>query len=205
MLMEFAKKFSEKFAADFSKPFERVMVFVDGGYLRELCKRFGGHDNVKWARLSWSFIRMFNTYGENPFNANLIRIYYYDAIVGKEHPDYNAQRKYFDRIEAQYAYTVRLGELVESSKKQFKQKGVDILMAIDAVSKAYQKQYDTGMFMVGDRDFKPLIDAVKDAGRKTIGVFNPPTCSEELARSFDMRIFFDEKPIKDWLEKMPTT
>jgi len=198
--MEFTKKFSEKFAVDFSRPFERVMVFVDGGYLRGLCKKYWGHDNMDWGRLSWSFIRMFNTYGTNPFNANLIRIYYYDAIVPETNKNYITQKKYFEAIDGNYAYTIRLGKLIKSSKKGFKQKGVDILMAIDAISKAYQNQYETGMFMMGDGDFKPLIEAVKQVGKKTIGVYHQPTCSQELARSFDMRIYFDEKAIKGWLK-----
>ena len=154
-----------------SRPYERVMVFIDGGYLRELSKNLEGTDDIRYSHLSWVFIRMFNTIGEptNPFRANLIRIYFYDAIVNKKHPNYEKDRDYFDRIDGQYAYTVRLGEVVESSKQR-KQKGVDVLMAIDAITKAYRNQYDTAMFMVGDADFIPLIEAVKDAGKKTIGV-----------------------------------
>ena len=196
-------EYSEKFAANFTKPFERVIVFVDGGYLRELCKKYGGHDNINFGRLSWAFIRMFNTYSTNPFNANLIRIYYYDAIVDEAHPDYEEQRKYFKSIDDQYAYTVRLGKLVESSKKGFKQKGVDILMAIDSLTKAYQDYYDTAVFLVGDRDFLPLIEAVKDAGKKTLGIYHKPTSSVDLMRCFDHRISFDKEDMKSWLKKQP--
>jgi len=41
----------------------------------------------------------------------------------------------------------------------------------------------------------------KRAGKKTIGIYHQPTCSQELARSFDMRIYFDEKAIKSWLKE----
>jgi uncharacterized LabA/DUF88 family protein len=202
--MEFTKKFAQKFAVKPSMPFETVMIFIDGAYLRKRCKDFWGHDNIRWSRLSWSFIRMFNTYGDNPFNANLIRIYYYDAIVPKTDPDYENQKKYFENIERGYAYTVRLGTLVKSSKKgKDRQKGVDILMAIDALTKAYQNHYETGMFLLGDADFKPLIEAVKDVGKKTIGIYHKPTCSEHLARSFDMRIYLDRKAFKGFLEDKP--
>jgi uncharacterized LabA/DUF88 family protein len=183
------------------KPFERVMIFVDGGYLRELCKGLYKNDNINFGKLSWTFIRMFNTYSTNPFQANSIRIYYYDAIADKSHPDYETQRKYFESIDDQYAYTVRLGQLVQSSKKLLKQKGVDILMAIDAITKAYTNQYDTAMFMMGDRDFIPLIEAVKDAGKKTMCVYYPRNSSKDLIRTFDMRISFDEKAIQSWLTK----
>ena len=190
------------------KPFERLMVFIDGAYLRELCDTYFGKKNILYAharsafaRLSWTFIRMFDTYSPNPFRANLIRIYYYDAIVDEAHPDYEAQRKYFNSIDDQYAYTVRLRKLVESSKKGFKQKGVDVLMAIEALTKAYRDHYDTGMFMTGDGDFVPLVEAVKDAGKKTMCVYYPPNSSVDLIRCCDMRISFDDKLIKGLLKK----
>ena len=191
-----------------TNPFERVMVFIDGAWLREICDKHFGKDNSLFAdtrktfsHLSWIFKQMFNTYGENPFRANLIRIYYYDAIVDETNPHYKAQREYFNAIDAQYAYTVRLRKLVESSKRGFKQKGVDVLMAIDALTKAYQDHYDTGMFMTGDGDFVPLIEAVKDAGKKTMCVYYPPNSSEDLIRCCDMRIDFDEKMIEGLVKK----
>jgi uncharacterized LabA/DUF88 family protein len=150
---------------------QRVMAFIDGGYLRDKCKKFFKHDNIGFSRLSFSLIKMFNTIREpnNPFRMNLIRIYYYDAIVDETHPKYSEQREYFRKVESQYAYTVRLGQLVESSKKRkFKQKGVDLLMGIDSITKAYRNQYDTGMFLIGDSDFIPLIEAVKDSGKKQL-------------------------------------
>lgn len=72
-------------------------------------------------------------------------------------------------------------------------------MSIDALTKAYRNQYDTGMFMMGDRDFVPLIEAVKDAGKRTICVYYPPDTSEDLVRTFDMRIQFREDDIRKWV------
>ena len=76
-----------------------------------------------------------------------------------------------------------------------------MLMAIDALTKAYQNHYETGMFMMGDRDFIPLIEAVKNAGKKTVCIYHPPNTSKDLVRVFDMRISFDEKAIKSWLKE----
>ncbi len=185
------------------KPFERVMVFIDGGYLRELCKKFYKHDNIDFGEFYHGLIGNFNDYELNPFQADLIRIYFYDAIVEEGHPDYKPQREYFDDIEREISYTVRLGTLVESSNKGFKQKGVDILMAIDALTKAYQDHYDTGIFFVGDRDFVPLIEAVKDAGKKTLCFHHEPTASIDLTRCFDYRINFTEENMKEWLIEEP--
>jgi len=193
--------YARKLGIRFSRPFERVMIFIDGGYLRGLCKKFVGHDNVNWEKLCWRLVYAFNTFEGNPFNANLIRVYYYDAIVDKAHSDYDTQRKYFDHIGDQQAYTVRLGEVVQSSKKGLRQKGVDVLMAIDVLSKAYENQYDAGVFLMGDRDFQPLIEAVKHTGKKTVGVYNIRSCADDLARSFDMRLFVHENAIREWTYK----
>lgn len=190
------------------KPFEKVMVFIDGGWLREICDRYAKKKNTllinpkaSFSHLAWAFKRMFNTFGENPFRADLIRIYYYDAIVDEKHPEFESQRKYFDAIEAQYAYTVRLRKLVQSSKSRFKQKGVDVMMSIDALTKAYRDQYDTGMFMAGDGDFVPLIEAIKDAGKKTMCIYYPANTSDDLYKCSDMRISFDNKMIEALLKQ----
>jgi uncharacterized LabA/DUF88 family protein len=187
------------------KPFERVMAFIDGGYVRELCKKQYGHDHIDFKEFRNMLVRNYNA--NMLFQANLIRIYYYDAIVESREPKHKEQRDYFDAIANEQSYTVRLGSLVKSAGelanegKKFKQKGVDILMSIDAVSKAYLNHYDTGIFVMGDGDFVPLIEAVKDTGKKTVCISNPPTASVELLRCFDMRIYFEYKDIEKWLEK----
>jgi uncharacterized LabA/DUF88 family protein len=182
------------------KPFEKVMVFIDGGYLRETCKKLYGSDNIEFGYLTLKFIDFFNDYPYNPFQADLIRIYYYDAIADNRYKNYESQRVYFESIEDESKYTVRLGEIIESSKG-FKQKGVDILMSIDAITKAYTDQYSTGIFFMGDRDFVPLIRAVKEAGKKTLGVFCETNSAKELIRTFDMRVYLGEITLKSLLKK----
>lgn len=202
---QLAENLKQRHAIKPSMPFERVMVFVDGNYLRKRCKDFGGHDNINWGKMSYTFIRMFNTALSNPFNANLIRIYYYDAIVPAGDPDYPQQKEYFDNIDENYAFKVRLGKHVKSSKKgKDRQKGVDILMAIDALSKAYQNQYETALFLLEDADFKPLVEAVRDAGKKTIGIHIKETCPRDLAQSFDWRIWLSKDSFASFLTKKPT-
>lgn len=181
-----------------SKPFERIMVFIDGGYLQKLCEKAFGNYDIDIEKFSQSLIDLYHSMDDNPFQPDLIRIYYYDAIVDGGHIDYRNQRDFFDKIESARWFTVKLGDLVESSKKGFKQKGVDILMAIDALTKAYEAQYDTAIFVIGDRDFLPLVEAVKGAGRKTIIVCHHDNTSIDLMACFDRRIFLDRNEINSW-------
>jgi len=178
------------------KPFEKVIVFIDGGYFRELCRQQCGNDNINFENLLGLLVQGFDSHPNNRFQANLIRAYYYDAIVDENDPDYNIQRKYFDAIPENYPYTIRLGKLVKSSNKGFKQKGVDILMSVDAIAKAYQNHYDTGIFLLGDADFIPLIEGVKNAGKKTMLVYHKANSSKELVNTFDMRSFLEERTLK---------
>jgi uncharacterized LabA/DUF88 family protein len=183
------------------KPFEKVIVFIDGGYLRELCKELCGSDDINFENLLGLLVRGFDNHPNNRFQANLIRAYYYDAIVDQNDPDYNTQRKYFDAIPENYPYTIRLGKLVKSSNKGFKQKGVDILMSVDAITKAYQNHYDTGIFLLGDADFIPLVEGVKDAGKKTMLVYYKANSSKALINTFDMRIFIEERDLKLFMKR----
>ena len=103
------------------RPFERIMVFIDGGYLRGLCKTFCGHDNIDVKKLRDNIVNAFNNMVEQqyPFFANLIRIYFYDAIVEEGHPKFLEQKEYFGKLSCQFL-TLRLGRLVESKKRKKK-------------------------------------------------------------------------------------
>lgn len=187
------------------KPLERVMVFIDGGYLRKLFIDLFGDDNIDFFRLRNYLLDLYNRTPINPFNANLIRVYYYDGIVDKKEEEYEHQRKYFDSLRLHYFFlTVRLGEAVKTSEGAFRQKGVDILMAIDALTMAYRNYYDTGLFLLCDRDFIPLIEAVKNAGKKTYHFSYAGKTPKELTQTFDFRFGFSKREMEQWHTKKKT-
>jgi len=179
------------------------MIFIDGGFLRQLSIKYNGHDRIDYEQLAVNLVNRVNK--NRVFQADLIRIYYYDAIVDANDPEHKEQREYFMTIANKRFYTLRLGRLVRSlgatsaKKPKFRQKGVDILMAIDALSMAYENHYVTGVFIVGDADFLPLIEAVKDAGRKTVVISDPKMASLDLLRAFDDRISIREENAKELL------
>jgi uncharacterized LabA/DUF88 family protein len=69
-------------------------------------------------------------------------------------------------------------------------------MSVDAIAKAYQNHYDTGIFLLGDADFIPLIEGVKDAGKKTMLVYHKANSSIELIKTFDMHSFLEETTLR---------
>ena len=69
-------------------------------------------------------------------------------------------------------------------------------MPVDAITKAYQNHYDTGIFLMGDADFIPLIEAVKNAGKKTMLIYHKSNSSKDLVNTFDMHSFLEEQHLK---------
>jgi len=186
------------------KPLERVMIFIDGGYIRQLFKDLFEDDQINFTKVKNDLLKWYNSIPANPFRANLIRVYYYDGIADGKDEEYLQQREYFDELEKRnFFLDVVLGEAVKLSDGTFRQKGVDILMAIDAVSMAYQDHYDTGLFLLADRDFIPLIEAVKGAGKKTFGFFYVENVSEELRLTFDFRLALRRGDLQRWHVEKP--
>lgn len=183
------------------KPLERVIIFIDGGYIRRLFVDLFGDDKINFTALKNRLLNWYNGYPQNLYRGNLIRCYYYDGIADEKEDAiaYSQQREYFEWIEKHnFNLDVTLGEAVKLPNGNFRQKGVDILLAIDAISMAYLDHYESGLFLLGDRDFIPLINAVKNAGKKVYGFFYIKGVASELSRSFDFRLAFDKRIMKGW-------
>ena len=159
------------------------MIFIDGGYLREEVKRVFGHDNIDFAflphLLDWS------TLGGH-IHPELIRVYYYDAIVDHKDPKYDEQNRYFERIQENNDYEVKLGRLIKTKDDRYRQKGVDILLAVDMITKAFLNHYDIALFLGGDDDYVDLVKSIKDfTGKRIVGAYFQEHVSKRLADSFD--------------------
>ena len=80
---------------------------------------------------------------------------------------------------------VKLGDLIKTNKL-YKQKGVDTLIAIDMITKAYLNHYDVAYLVAGDRDFVNVVKTVKNyTGKIVIRIFEPTSISQELKKAFD--------------------
>ena len=58
--------------------------------------------------------------------------------------------------------------------------------------------HDRGLFLLGDRDFIPLIEALKAAGKKTFGIFYIDNVAKGLIRTFDFRLAFEKTRMERW-------
>jgi uncharacterized LabA/DUF88 family protein len=183
-----------------------VMIFIDGGYLRKIMQKEAQSNNIDFDKLRDLLVKytgpgsMHVSYGT--IAGELIRIFYYDAIVAhKDDPAKNEeQEKYFDSIKTHRFYEVRLGRLIKT-EEGYKQKGVDVLLAVDMITKAYQNQYDVCVLLGGDDDLVDVVQAVKNAGKRVFGVYKKDSTSKRLIDSLDSRYEVNEDTVNSLILK----
>ena len=167
------------------------MIFIDGGYLREGFKRIYKHERINFPGL---FVLLKNLALEGIRHPEVIRAYYYDAIVAPEEDleKYKEQKEYYSEIEKHGVYDVKLTRL-KKTKEGERQKGADVKLAVDAVTKAFMDHYDIAILLTGDDDFLDLVRTVKDLTDKRVyGAFYPDQVSEDLRKSFDKKMLLDK-------------
>ena len=188
----------------------RVMVFIDGHYLEKKIRDKKISDKLDEG-LKYQNIPNFlvNQTKRGSIQPQLERAYYYNALPNLKELDHikdeqertNIKQKMeeiikkneprFDAIRSLDMFDVRLGRLVYSKNGEPRQKGVDSLIAIDMLSKAFRKQCDEAVLLAGDSDFIEVVKAVKDAGVKVAGAFFKDNTTKELIQSFDKLIVLD--------------
>lgn len=194
-----------------------IIIFIDGGYLRTNFKNLFGDDNINYSGLA-KFLKDHAFTDRNFANhlirvyfydaiANikdtdtmktetpeeiLIRDFATQMIDTKE----QEQDEYVKKIKSLELFDVRLGRLVLStaggSKNKdnwvFRQKGVDSLVVLDMITKAFEGQFNTAVLLAGDSDFLDIVNAVKHLGPNVIGAFFDKHINQELEDSFDKKI-----------------
>ena len=174
------------------------MAFIDGGYLREGFKKLVDHEKILFEGMVDSLMWKFQIL---PTKGELARVYYYDAIVeaSADLNKHKEQEEYFHKVGLTPSFEVKLGRLIKTGSGEYKQKGVDILISIDMLTKAFQNFYDVAIFIGGDDDFKDLIDTVKNLTNKKVnGVAFQHNVSSRLLESFDQSYILTKEDCGSW-------
>jgi len=180
----------------------RVMIFIDGGYLRKRVSEISD-GQINFQKLAEILTSSTQRVGSK---SQLIRAYYYDAMPSLKHlekssfPEDDAgiifdeqskigvqQQEFLEKIRMIDLFDVRLGELVWTGVGKYRQKGVDSLIAIDMITKAYEDQYDEAVLVAGDADFLEIVKAVKTVGPRVTGAYFENNIRDDLLFEFDKR------------------
>lgn len=66
---------------------------------------------------------------------------------------------------------------------QEKEKGIDVMIAIDMIKMALEKEYDIAILISGDGDFVPVCDLVKQCGKEVFSVSVSKGYSSDLKKT----------------------
>ena len=137
---------------------ERVMIFIDGSNTYHALKKIFGRTDLDIGKFCNKLLG----------RRQLIRIYYYNAKVGKkEEPErYRHQQAFFAGVNAVPYLELRLGRLVYNNWPSAPpyEKGIDVQLTTDMLSHSFKSNFDVAILVAGDSDYAGALQAVKDNG-----------------------------------------
>jgi uncharacterized LabA/DUF88 family protein len=183
----------------FASGSDRVMIFIDGSNLYHSLKKFFGRADIDMGKFCDRLLG----------KRRLIRIYYYNAKVGKEEePErFKDQAAFFAGV-ASVPYTeLRLGRLVYINWPNSPpyEKGVDVQLATDLLTHSFKSNYDVAILVAGDNDYVGALQAVKDNGKHVeVALFGKERTSRQLREVADRVIAMDGRFLRGcWKLPMP--
>ncbi len=131
------------------QPFEKVMIFIDGSNLFHRLRKLG-------IRIDYGKLRDCLVGGRN-----LIHAFYFCSLPPgpkQTQVDFLAKLRSLGFEVKTYPLRQRGETLIE--------KGVDVALATEVLVQAFQRNFDVGVLVTGDEDFKGIVGEAKRLGRK---------------------------------------
>lgn len=141
---------------------------------------------------------------------DLIRTYYYDCppyVSPQPTPEEKSRQERFDRyhynLKQLDKFEVRLGSLRkyynEDRTHNFEQKGVDVKIAIDALRLCLKGKISRAIFVTGDSDFVPVVEAIKDEGVEVFLFYHDSSVHRHILTVCDNKMLMDDELIDSCL------
>lgn len=135
----------------------RVAIFIDGSNLYN-----GMRENLSNTRVNLG--ELITQLKRDRF---LVRCYYFNSPLTD---DYDlelreGQARFFESLRRIPYVTVRLGRLHRRHDGSLVEKGVDVAIAVEALSLAHVDAFDEVVLVSGDGDYVELVEAIKRLGK----------------------------------------
>lgn len=159
-------------------------VFVDAGYLIELCR-------IKNRKLN--FLKLSN---ELTSNTERIKTLFYDTLPIPNSTRgidlFSKTQRFHDKIRKLDKFEVKLGRLQEINGR-YVQKGVDMRLGVDLVQMSMNKIIDKAIIVTADSDFEYAVEKAQEAGIKvSLAYFPNSKINKHFLESMDERIVLDD-------------
>jgi uncharacterized LabA/DUF88 family protein len=135
---------------DFRSEMKRVVIFIDNSNIFQGFRKF----NIKadYEKLKNIIVR----------DRKLEAIFLYEGVVYPISPE---KKRWYKELSKNSGYVIK-ATFDKISAHGVAEKKVDISIAIDIISLAYENAYDTSVLVSGDGDFVPVVKKLKEIGKK---------------------------------------
>jgi len=177
----------------------RKYLFIDGAFLVNCLKR---HLEKMYGEFSIDACIDFSKIG-----VGYERIFFFDAYPSKKKNEnkhefdirYDEKTQFFNKLNMIDNFHVRTGLTRREAGRGNRQKGVDILLAIEALRHAYSQNMDIASFMFSDLDFFPILESLTETRVKTEVFYDPRHSTIDLVGTADARKAISALTVKNWL------
>ncbi len=169
-------------------------VYIDGDFFDRVKYSLIGNSKVNIRTFAEGFARK--------IDCDVRRVYYFHALpymsaesTTEEKEAYNGKQKFFDALRRN-RIEVRLGHVIKNidinpNRPDFQQKGVDIYLAIETLTDAFNRNMDELILISGDDDFVPLMERIKMLGIM-VKVSQPPVGSAGHRLGIKLKTMVDD-------------
>jgi uncharacterized LabA/DUF88 family protein len=161
----------------------RCAVLIDGAYLDKVLQNDFANARVDIGRLA----------DELAGGMERLRTYYYHCMpfqgvppTPEERLRFAAMDRFIFNLKKLPRFQFRQGKL-QRIGAEFKQKRVDIWMAVDLVRMSSNRQIEKAVLVTGDSDLVPAIEAARDEGVVVVLFYSPNSRHDELLQACDER------------------
>jgi len=146
----------------------RVVCFIDGSNFHGHLKTKFGNGRVRFPQICQRVVGM---------HRKLEAWRYYAAPLPQgttqaHKANYAGQRAFFASLQNSGG-VVRLARFQKDASGTIREKGVDVLIAVDLVRLAAENKYDVAILFSGDADLVPAIETVQEVYHKEVEVALP--------------------------------
>ncbi|MFX1601816.1 MAG: NYN domain-containing protein [Promethearchaeota archaeon] len=127
----------------------RIIIFIDNSNIFKGFRKY----NIK---ADYEKLKILITHSRY-----LQSIFLYEGIVYPMSPD---KKRWYEELSNRSGYVIKTSFDKIASSGAIEKK-VDINIAIDIISLAYENAYDTAVLVSGDGDFVPVVKRVKELGK----------------------------------------
>jgi cold shock CspA family protein len=198
----------------------RVMLFVDGTWLYQNMSRLQDYSEdtnfqIDFSKLPRAIIEEIRE--QDPtIPLDYVRGFMFGAYPVKVDPSDEAlsirQRDFYLRLRDEFFFQVetypvnfkgrhiRRTDRDPSDPFHPRESQAAISLAVTSTAYAMNNSYDIAVFLIGDRDFKPAIRAIRRQGKRTIITSMRNACTPEFSTPADRTMVADFDTI--WLDEM---